>query len=493
MIDHLYDGFVFALRWDNLLYCLLGCFWGTVVGVLPGLGPLAGLTLLLPVTYYIEPGSAVIMLAGIFYGAMYGGSISSVLLKIPGEAASVVTCIDGHAMARQGRAGPALVICAVGSFVGGTLSVVGLGLFAPLIANLMLDVGPAAEFLLMLLALTMVTAIGTDSKIKTLLMILLGLLISTIGMDQITAHMRFTFGNVALSDGLSFVAIALGLFGISEILLNLEQHANLKAITPSLRSLIPVRSDMRDAAGPILRGSAIGFVLGAIPGISHVISTFLSYSLEKKLSKNPGQFGQGAVAGVAGPETANNATTGSSMIPLMVLGIPAIPATAILLSALMIHGVQPGPELISKHPEVFWGLIASMYVGNLILLVLNLPLVGLFVNLLRMPYIYLAPTVLVICLIGIYSVNASSFDLIVMVVFGVLGYVLRKAGFDVAPLLLAVVLGDRIEVSLRRALIIADGNWLALFSGGAARVIGLIFVMVIAAQWILARRQGKTP
>jgi len=489
MIDPLLDGFAFALRWDNLLYCLIGCFWGTVVGVLPGLGPLAGLTLLLPVTYYIEPGSAVIMLAGIFYGAMYGGSISSVLLKIPGEAASVITCIDGHEMARQGRAGPALVICAVGSFVGGTLSVIGLGLFAPLIASLMLDVGPAAEFLLMLLALVMMSAVGTESRLKTLIMILVGLLISTIGMDQITAHMRFTFGSVALGDGLSFVAVALGLFGISEILLNLENGTQMKVFKPTLRSLIPVRSDMRQAAMPILRGSGIGFVLGAIPGISHVISTFLSYSVEKKLSKNPSEFGRGAVAGVAGPETANNATTGSSMIPLMVLGIPAIPATAILLSALMIHGVQPGPELISKHPEVFWGLIASMYVGNLILLILNIPLVGIFINLLRTPYIYLAPSVLVICIIGIYSVNASSFDLIVMVVFGLLGYVFRKAGFDVAPLLLAVVLGDRIEVSLRRALIIADGNWLGLFSGGAAQVILLLFALLFTVQWALWRRQ----
>jgi len=492
MIDSLYDGFAFALRWDNLLYCLVGCVWGTVVGVLPGLGPLAGLTLLLPATYYIEPGSAVIMLAGIFYGAMYGGSISSVLLKIPGEAASVITCIDGHEMARQGRAGPALVICAVGSFVGGTLSVIGLGLFAPMIARMMLDVGPAAEFLLMLLALVMMSAVGTESRLKTLIMILVGLLISTIGMDQITAHMRFTFGSVALGDGLSFVAVALGLFGVSEILLNLENTTQMKVFKPTLRSLIPVRSDMRQAAMPILRGSGIGFVLGAIPGISHVISTFLSYSVEKKLSKNPSEFGRGAVAGVAGPETANNATTGSSMIPLMVLGIPAIPATAILLSALMIHGVQPGPELISKHPEVFWGLIASMYVGNLILLVLNIPLVGIFINLLRTPYIYLAPSVLVICIIGIYAVNASSFDLMVMVVFGLLGYVFRKASFDVAPLLLAVVLGDRIEVSLRRALIIADGNWLGLFNGSAAQVILLLFALLFTVQWALWRRQ-RTP
>jgi putative tricarboxylic transport membrane protein len=492
MLEHLLEGFQFALRWDNLLYCFLGCLWGTVVGVLPGLGPLAGLTLLLPLTYYIEPGSAIIMLAGIFYGAMYGGSISSVLLNIPGEAASIVTCIDGHQMARQGRAGPALVICAVGSFVGGTLSVVGLGLFAPMIARLMLDVGPAAEFLLMLLALVMMGSIGSRSMLKTAMMILTGLLIATVGMDQITAHMRFTFGSVHLSDGISFVAMALGLFGISEILLNLEGTVAMVAQRPTLRSLIPRRADLKEAAMPIARGSLIGFVMGTIPGVSHVISTFLSYSVEKKLSRHPERFGHGAIAGVAGPETANNATTGSAMIPLTVLGIPAIPATAILLSALMIHGIQPGPELISKHADVFWGLIASMYVGNLILLILNLPLVGLFVNLLRTPYAYLAPAVLVICLIGIYAINASVFDIQVMLVFGLVGYLLRKADFDVAPLLLAVVLGERIEVSLRRALIIADGQWLGLFAGPAARLILLLFLLLFAAQWLLWRRAKRT-
>jgi putative tricarboxylic transport membrane protein len=360
-----------------------------------------------------------------------------------------------------------------------------------MIARLMLDVGPAAEFLLMLLALVMMSSIGSRSMLKTAIMILSGLLIATVGMDQITAHMRFTFGNVHLSDGISFVAMALGLFGLSEILLNLESTVAMVAQRPTLRSLIPRKADLKEAAMPIARGSLIGFVMGTIPGVSHVISTFLSYSVEKKLSRHPERFGHGAIAGVAGPETANNATTGSAMIPLTVLGIPAIPATAILLSALMIHGIQPGPELISKHADVFWGLIASMYVGNLILLILNLPLVGLFVNLLRTPYAYLAPSVLVICLIGIYAINASVFDIQVMIVFGLVGYLLRKADFDVAPLLLAVVLGERIEVSLRRALIIADGQWLGLFAGPAARLILVFFGVLAIAQWWLWRRAQR--
>jgi len=492
MLDFLASGFAVALRPDNLFYCVVGCVWGTVVGMLPGLGPLAGLTLLLPLTYNLEPTSAVIMLAGIFYGAMYGGSTTSILLRIPGEAASVITCIDGYEMARQGRAGPALVVAGVGSFVGGTISVIGLMLFAPVLAQTMLKVGPAAEFILMMLALLVMSAISSGPVLKTVAMILLGLLIATIGLDPISGWPRFTFGQIALSDGINFIAMALGLFGVSEILLNFENIASVKPIRPTFRSLIPHWSDMRASTAPVLRGSAIGFVFGFVPGISHVVSTFVSYAVEKRISRTPEQFGKGAIAGVAGPETANNATTGSSLIPLLVLGIPAIPATAILLSALQIHGVQPGPELIPKHPEVFWGLIASMYIGNVVLLILNLPLVGLFVNLLRIPYAYLAPTVLMVCVIGIYSVNANPNELLIMVGFGLLGYLLRKLRFDTAPLLLAVVLGDRMEVSLRRALIISDGDYLGLLSGPAARVLAIALVLLLALQgaaWALGYRR----
>ncbi|HEV8553311.1 MAG TPA: tripartite tricarboxylate transporter permease [Casimicrobiaceae bacterium] len=492
MLEFLANGFAVALTPQHLLYCFIGVLWGTVVGVLPGLGPLAGLTLLLPLTFKLDPAGALIMLAGIFYGAMYGGSTTSILLRIPGEAASVMTCIDGHEMAKQGRAGPALVVAAAGSFIGGTVSVVGLMLFAPSLAKAMLQVGPAAEFALMALALIVMSFVSSGPPLKTIAMILLGLIVATIGLDPITAYPRFTFGSMQFAEGISFVAMALGLFGISEILLNMEDIVKVKPISPTLRSLVPRWTDMRDSAPAIGRGTVIGFLFGFIPGISHVISTFVSYAVEKRISRHPETFGHGAIAGVAGPETANNATTGSAMVPLLVLGIPAIPATAILLSAMMIHGIQPGPQLVSEHPEVFWGLIASMYVGNLMLLVLNLPLVGLFVNLLRIPYAYLAPGVLLICVIGIYSVNANAHEILIMAVFGLLGYVLRKFKFDVAPLLLAVVLGDRIELSLRRALIISEGDYWALLQGAASRVIvgaALLLLVLQSIAWALGFRK----
>jgi putative tricarboxylic transport membrane protein len=491
-LDHLAVGFAVAFTWKNLFYCLVGCVWGTMVGVLPGLGPLAGMTLLLPLTFSLDPTAAVIMLAGIFYGAMYGGSTTSILVRIPGEAASVVTCIDGYEMARQGRAGPALMIAAVGSFIGGSLSIVGLMLFAPPMADAMLRVGPAAEFVLMVLALLVISFVSSGPPIKTLAMVLLGLALAMVGLDPLTAWPRFTFGQLELADGISFVALAIGLFGVSEILLNLERSADLQAIRPRLRDLFPRASDLREAAPAIGRGSLIGFVFGIIPGVSHIISTFVAYAVEKRVSKTPEAFGKGAIAGVAGPETANNATTGSSMIPLLVLGIPSIPATAILLSALLIHGVQPGPQLLSDHPEVFWGLIASMYIGNLILLVLNLPLVGLFVNLLRVPYAYLAPAVLLVSVVGVYSVKASTLDIGIMVAAGAVGYALRKFEFDVAPLLLALVLGERIEVSFRRALTISDGDYAIFFRGAAARVFIVALVLIIVLQgaaWALGYRK----
>jgi putative tricarboxylic transport membrane protein len=483
-LSHLAHGFAVALTWKNLLYCLIGCIWGTAVGMLPGLGPLAGMALLLPLTFNLEPATAVIMLAGIFYGAMYGGSTTSILARIPGEAASVVTCIDGYEMARKGRAGPALVVAAVGSFLGGTLSVVGLTLFAPLLADVMLQVGPAAEFLLMALALLVVVFVSSGPMAKTLAMLLLGLAIATIGLDPLTAWPRFTFGFIELSEGISFVPLAIGLFGVSEILLDLDRRGQVRPIKPRLRELLPNAKDLRESAPAIGRGSIIGFLFGIIPGVSHVISTFVSYAVEKRLSKNPSEFGKGAIAGVAGPETANNATTGASMIPLLVLGIPAIPVTAILLSAMLIHGVRPGPQLISDHPSVFWGLIASMYIGNGILLLLNLPLVGVFVSLLRIPREYLTPSILLICFVGVYSVNANAMELWIMVISGTMGYVLRKFGFDVAPLLLALVLGDRIEVNFRRALSISGGDYAVFVQGVAAKVLLAALALLLLLQGI---------
>ncbi len=489
VLSALGEGFAVVLTPTNLLLCLVGCLWGTVVGVLPGLGPMAGLTLLLPLTYHLDPAAGLIMLAGIFNGAMYGGSTTSILMRIPGEAASVITCIDGYEMARKGRAGGALAIAAIGSFVGGTVSVIGLMLFAPPLASVMLSVGPAAEFLLMTLALVVVTVVTGGSRVKAGMMVCAGLLIASMGIDFITAVPRFSFGMIELSNGISFTALALGLFGVSEILLSVERLSTIKPIIPTFRSLLPTARELKDSAAPIGRGTLIGFVFGIIPGVSHVISTFVSYAVERRISKHPEEFGKGAVAGLAGPETANNATTGSGMIPLLVLGIPALPATTILLSAMMIHGIQPGPQLISEHPEIFWGVIASLYVGNLLLLILNLPLVGLFVNLLRIPYSRLAPIVLLLCIIGVYSLNSSQFEIAIMVFFGVVGYLLRKLHFDVAPLLLAVVLGDRIEISLRTALMISDGNWLALFEGAAARAL-VIAVAVLVGIWLVARWFG---
>ena len=480
--DQLLGGFAVALSWKGLLYCFIGCLWGTIVGVLPGLGPLAGMTLLLPLTFGLEPSIGIIMLTGIFCGAMYGGSTTSILVRIPGEAASVITCIDGYEMARKGRAGPALMIAAVGSFIGGTVSILGLMFIAPPLAKVMIAIGPSVEVVLMLLALSVITMVSAGSRIKTALMVVLGLLLGSIGLDNLTGTARFTFGYTSLAGGLSFTALAIGLFGVSEILINLEKTDTIKAIRPKLRDLVPHWQDLRAAAPAIGRGSIIGFIFGIIPGVSHVVSTFVSYAIEKKFSKHPEEFGKGAIEGVAGPETANNAVTGTAMIPLLALGIPSIPATAILLSALTIHGVQPGPLLLTDHPEVFWSLVASMYIGNAILLVLNLPLVGMFVNLLRIPYVWLVPIILIISIIGVYSVNFSSADIWIMAISGAVGYVLRKFGYEMAPLLLALVLGDRLESSFRLALTMSGGNYGTFADKASVIVLASALGILLAVQ-----------
>ena len=491
--DHLLGGFAVALSWKGLLYCFLGCLWGTIVGVLPGLGPLAGITLLLPLTFGLDPTIGIIMLTGIFYGAMYGGSTTSILVRIPGEAASVVTCVDGYEMARKGRAGPALMIAALGSFVGGTVSILGLMFIVPPLAKLMIAIGPSVQVLLILLALGVIAMVSAGSRIKTATMVVLGLLLGSIGLDKLTGVPRFTFGSADLTGGLSFAALAIGLFGLSEILLNLERTGTIKAIAPKLRELVPRWKDLRESAPAVARGSAIGFVFGVIPGVSHVVSTFVSYAVEKRFSRHPEEFGKGAIAGVAGPETANNAVTGTAMIPLLALGIPSIPATAILLSALTIHGVQPGPLLLTEHPEVFWGLVASMYIGNVILLILNLPLVGLFVNLLRIPYAWLVPIILVISIIGVYSVNFSTADIWIMAISGAVGYLLRKFGYEMAPLLLALVLGDRLEENFRLALTMSGGSYATFLDGACiivlASALGLL-LLVQALAWTFGYRKS---
>jgi len=483
-IQHLFDGFKIALTLMNLFYCFIGVLWGTIVGVLPGIGPMGGLAILLPMTFKMEPTSGIIMLAGIFYGAMYGGSTTSILLNIPGEAASVVTCIDGYQMARKGRAGPALVVSALGSFVGGTLSIVALMLFAPPLAKVMLKIGPGEEFSLMLLALIVMSFVSRAPMLKTLTMILLGLLFATVGMDPFTAHPRFTFGYTGFAEGLGFISMAIGLFGISEILINFEEIASVEALKPTLKSLLPRWKDLKDSAGAVGRGSLIGLVFGFIPGAAHIISAFVSYAVEKKISKHPEEFGTGRIEAVAGPETANNAATGSALVPLLVLGIPAIPSTALLMSALLVHNINPGPQLIQNHPDIFWGLIASMYVGNCMLVFLNLPLVGIFVNFLRIPYSYLAPTILVICIVGVYGVSFNTIDIAVMGIFGMIGYLLRKFRFDVSTLILAVVLGDRIEMSFRRALTISEGSLLILIKSSFSKVFVIAALLILILQTI---------
>ena len=493
-IQYLLEGMAIALIPMNVVYCFIGVLWGTMVGILPGIGPLGGIALLLPVTFKMDPTSAIIMLAGIFYGAMYGGSTTSILLNIPGEAASIVTCIDGYKMARKGRAGPALVVSALGSFFAGTLSIIALMLFAPPLAKIMLKIGPGEEFSLMLLAMIVMSFVSSAPILKTIAMITLGILISTVGFDPFTAYQRFTFGYLGFADGLGFVPMAIGLFGISEILMNFENIVSVKVIKPTLRSLLPRWKDLKDSAAPVVRGSIIGILFGFIPGISHVVSTFISYAVEKKISKHPEEFGTGRIEGVAGPEAANNATTGTAMVPLLVLGIPAIPATALLMSALLVHGVNPGPQLIQDHPDVFWGLIASMYIGNMMLVILNLPMVGIFVNFLRIRYAYLAPTIIVISICGVYGVNANSVDLMMMGIFGIIGYLLRKFKFDMAPLILAVVLGDKIELSFRRALTISEGSFWIFVKSSFSQIFlaaALLIAVLQITAWLLGFRIRK--
>lgn len=458
MLENLASGFAVALTPWNLAYAGFGAVLGTAIGVLPGLGPPATIAMLLPLTYGMEPVSAVIMLAGIFYGAMYGGSTTSILLNIPGEAGSVVTCLDGYRMTRSGRAGAALGIAAIGSFIAGTLGVLGLSLISPILADFALRFGPAEYFSLVLLGLTMAVYLSGGSALKGLMMTLLGLLLGTVGLDPVLGAERFTFGLPNLTEGLDFVVVAMGLFGIAEVLSNLENPEPPVALKTGIRSILPTREDWKRAWAPIMRGSFFGFFIGILPGGGAIISSFVSYAVEKKISKHPEQFGHGAVEGVAAPESANNAASVSSFIPLLTLGIPGNASVAMILVALMIHGIRPGPQLIEEHPDIFWGAVASMYLGNFMLLALNLPLVGLWVKLLRVPYSLLALVVVVICVVGAYSVNNSTFDVGVMIGFGIFGYLLRKGGFPAAPLVLAMILGPILERSLQQAMISSAGD-----------------------------------
>jgi putative tricarboxylic transport membrane protein len=459
VLDNLLVGFQTALTFKNIYLCFIGCLWGTVVGILPGIGPLAGIALLIPATYGMDATGAIIMLAGIYYGAMYGGSTTSILMNIPGESASVVSCLDGYQMTRKGRGGAALFIAAWGSWIGGTLGIVGLMFLAPLLANEAVKFGPPEMFALLLIAFILLGSLGKSSFFKTVPMILLGLLIGTVGMDQLTGTMRFTHGIKELYDGIGFIPVAMGVFGIGEILSSTEESLVHLAHKIKFRELLPSREEIRASWGPIFRGTGLGFFVGLLPGSAHVLASFLSYTLEKRLSNKPEEFGTGRIEGVAGPETANNAASESAMIPFLGLGIPTGPAPAVMMIALLIHGVRPGPLFISEQPQVFWGLIASMYIGNVILVILNLPLVGLFINLLRVPFRILFPVILLICLVGTYAVNSSVVELIILLVSGILGYLFRKLDFDMAPFILAMIIGPTMEMTFRQSLMRSGGSF----------------------------------
>ncbi len=481
-INSLMQGFAVAFQPEVMMYAFFGCIIGTLVGMMPGLGPLAGISLLLPATFGLNPVIAIVLLAGVYYGAMYGGSTTSILMRIPGEAASVMTCVDGYAMTQQGRAGPALAIAAIGSFVAGTLGVLGLMLLAPTLASFALRFGPPEYTALLLVGLFVLAYMSGGSMLKTLAMAVFGLLLGMIGIDVMSGYTRFSFGITELGDGVGIVPVAVGLFGISEILMTAGQADPPKVQRPTLRQLVPTAADLRQSAGPIARGSLLGFMIGIIPGSAHVISSFVSYGLERRLSKQPERFGHGAIEGVAGPESANNAAATGAFVPMLALGIPTGPVTAVMLAAIMVHGILPGPMLIEQQPELFWGFVASMYVGNVVLLILNLPMVGVFVSLLRIPYAYLYPCILAFCILGCYSVSNSTMDVWIMLVMGVVGYALRKFGFDLAPVALGLVLGPMLELSLRQALAMSGGDYMIFLQRPiAVTMLGFAVVLLLFA------------
>ena len=483
---NLAGGFNVALTPWNLLYALVGALIGTAIGVLPGLGPPATIALLLPVTYGMDATSAVIMLSGIFYGAMYGGSTTSILLNIPGEAASVVTCLDGYQMARQGRAGRALGMSAMGSFGGATISILLMSMVAPALADLALQFGPAEYTSLVLVGLLMAVYLGGDSVLKGLLMVAFGLILAMVGLDPVYGAPRFTFGMMRLLDGVDFVVAAMGLFGIAEVLCNLEAPEVRDVYQASLKGLLPTLSDWKRSWKAVIRGSFLGFFIGVLPGGGATISSFVAYALEKRLSKHPEEFGKGAIEGVAAPETANNAASQSSFIPLLTLGIPGNATIAMIFVALMIHGIQPGPMLLVEHPNLFWGVIASMYIGNLMLLGLNLPLIGFWVRLLKVPYHYMAVVIVIICIIGAYSIKNSAFDVGMMIVFGVMGYFLRKGGFPAAPLVLALILGRILERSVQQALKVSGADIMIFIEkpiSATLLAVGLLVMLMPIFKW----------
>jgi putative tricarboxylic transport membrane protein len=466
VLTSLYNGFLIVLTWQNLTYCFLGVLVGTLIGVLPGLGPAATIALLLPATYHLNPTSGLIVLAGVVYGAMYGGSTTAILVNIPGETASIVTCIDGYKMALQGRAGAALGIAAFGSFIGGTISVLGLALTSTILGGVALRFGPPEYFALIFLCFSILMYLSSGSMIKAAIMAVVGIFLGTIGMDMFTGELRFTYGSLTLMDGMGLVPVVMGIFGIAEVLANIgtETEVTVMKHVPKLRHLLPNRQDWRDSIPPIFRGTLIGFLLGLLPGGGFVMASFTSYAVERRVSKHPERFGSGAIEGVAGPETANNAAVAANFIPLVSLGIPANVVMALIMGALMMYGIKPGPTFITDNPGLFWGVVASMYVGNVMLLVLNLPLIGIWVRLLKVPYRVLFPFILLFCAIGVYCLNNNIWELIIMTVFGLFGYLMRKFEYEGAPFVFAMVLSPLMEINLRKSLLMSDGNFGIFFT-----------------------------
>ncbi len=464
LLDNLALGFSTALTLQNLAYCLIGCVLGTLIGVLPGLGPIATIAMLLPATYALPPIAALIMLAGIYYGAQYGGSTTAILVNIPGESSSVVTAIDGYQMARRGRAGVALFTAGMGSFFAGCVATLVLAAFAAPLSELAFKFGPAEYFSLMVLGLIGAVVLASGSLIKAIAMIVLGLLLGLVGTDVNSGTARYSFDIPELTDGIGFVAVAMGMFGFAEIMTNLEQKENRETFLDKVSSLWPSKEDFKRMVPPILRGTTIGSLLGVLPGGGAALASFAAYSLEKKTSKHSAEFGKGAIEGVAGPESANNAAAQTSFIPLLTLGIPPNAVMALMVGAMTIHNIQPGPQVMSSNPALFWGLIASMWIGNLMLIVLNLPMIGVWVKLLTIPYKHLYPAILVFCCIGVYTVNNTTFDIYLTAAFGIVGYLFTKLGCEGAPLLLGFVLGPMMEENFRRAMLLARGDFTVFFT-----------------------------
>jgi putative tricarboxylic transport membrane protein len=493
VLSNIAMGFAIALTWQNIGLCLFGCVIGTAIGVLPGIGPLTTMAMILPVTFWLSPVGALIMLSGVFYGAQYGGSTTAILVNLPGESASVVTCLDGYQMARRGRAGPALATAAIGSFFAGCVATLIIAIAAPPLAEVALKFGPAEYFSLMVLGLVAATVLAHGSLIKAIAMVVFGLLLGLIGTDVNSGVLRFTFGIPELSDGIGFVVVAMGMFGTAEIIANLEQGEKREVFTAKVGKLMPSKEDFKRIWAPILRGTALGSFLGILPGGGALLASFGAYTLEKKVSSHPEQFGKGAIEGVAGPEAANNAGAQTSFIPMLTLGIPGNAVMALMIGALMIQGIAPGPQVMNEKPQLFWGLIASMWLGNAMLVILNLPLIGMWIKLLTVPYRYLYPSILTFMAIGVFSLSNNPFDVLIMALFGILGYFCVKLACEPAPMILGFILGPLMEENLRRAMLLSRGDPTTFITKpiSAGFIVASIILLVIVALPALRKKREE--